>query len=146
MDTYRGFRGFGWSFILCFFAMVVIHGGLSYPTVPGWLPDPFFRIHIANVHKAKHGSDSMTYDNEGRFRPQQFEDFFSKFDKDKKGGVTLKEVVYALRAQALVFDFFGFSATCLECETSRPRQSVATCKVTNILLFDRDSNIPSSLA
>jgi peroxygenase len=68
LDTYRGCRAWGWNIILSALAMVIINGALSYPTVSGLLPDPFFRIYIKNIHKDKHGSDSMTYDNEGRFR------------------------------------------------------------------------------
>jgi peroxygenase len=35
-----------------------IHGSFSYPTVKGWLPDPFMRIFMENMHRTKHGSDS----------------------------------------------------------------------------------------
>ena len=58
----------------------------------------------------------MSYDAEGRFRPQQFEDFFAKYDKEGKKGLTKWDVVTALRGQALAFDFFGGTAAVLECE------------------------------
>ncbi|KAI1463598.1 uncharacterized protein F4812DRAFT_468504 [Daldinia caldariorum] len=35
----------------------------------GWLPDPFFRVFLADVHRAKHGSDTGAFDAEGRFVP-----------------------------------------------------------------------------
>ena len=67
----------------------------------------------------------MTFDNEGRFRPQQFEDFFSKYDIDKKGGLTKVEIWRGLRGQACAFDIFGFFASAFECtcpmdKTNRP--------------------------
>jgi len=68
------------------------------------------------MHKAKHGSDSMSYDNEGRFRPQNFEDFFSKYDKDNKGGLTVEELWRAWKGQAFVLDLFGWGAAFFECE------------------------------
>lgn len=116
LDTYNGFRAWGWAIPLCLFAAFIIHFALSYPTVPTWLPDPFFRLYVANMHKDKHGSSSMSYDNEGRFRSQNFEDFFSKYDQGNKGGLDVKDLARAHKGQRLAMDFFGWTASFLECE------------------------------
>ena len=115
LDTYHGCRAFGWNLVLALVATFLINGALSYPTVPGWLPDPFFRIYTARMYKDKHGSDSMTYDNEGRFRPQNFEDIFAKYDRGNKGGLDLSDLWDFWKGQRMVFDFFGWSATFFEC-------------------------------
>lgn len=91
---------------------------MSYPTLPGFLPDPFFRIHTNKIYKDKHGSDSMTYDNEGRFRPQNFEDIFAKYDEGNKGGLDVWDVLRFLKGQRLLFDIFGMSAALFECKCS----------------------------
>ncbi|KAF2089152.1 Caleosin-domain-containing protein [Saccharata proteae CBS 121410] len=114
LDTYRGVRAWGWSIPLAFLAMFIINFNLSYPTVPGWLPDPFFRIWVSRLHKDKHGSDSMSFDNEGRFKPQNFEDLFAKYDRGNKGGLDAWDLLRAWKGQRMVFDFFGWSAAFLE--------------------------------
>ena len=115
-DTWTGFRSLGFNVLISAFATYIIHVALSYPTCKSLLPDLRFRIYLDAVHRDKHGSDSMSYDAEGRFRPQQFEDFFAKYDKEGKKGLTKWDVVTALRGQALAFDFFGGTAAVLECE------------------------------
>lgn len=110
-DTYIGCRAYGWNTALSLVATAFINIGLSYPTVPGWLPDPFFRIHVARLYKAKHGSDSMTYDNEGRFKPQNFEDVFAKYDRGDKGGLSFGDLMDFWKGQRMVFDFFGWTAS-----------------------------------
>lgn len=55
----------------------------------------------------KHGSGTGTFDSEGRFRPQPLEDFFEKFDRDGKGGLTKGELWQGLRRSRMGFDFFG---------------------------------------
>ncbi|KAK5125000.1 hypothetical protein LTR85_001190 [Meristemomyces frigidus] len=113
-DTFRGVRAWGWNILLAAFATFIINVNLSYPTCPSYLPDPCFRIYIANVHKDKHGSDSMSFDNEGRFRPQMFEDFFAKYDRNNKGGLDIYDLARGLKGQRMTFDFFGWSAAFLE--------------------------------
>ncbi|KAF1348745.1 Caleosin related protein-domain-containing protein [Delphinella strobiligena] len=113
-DTYRSCRAWGWAIPLCLFATFIINVNLSYATAPSWTPDPFFRIHIKNMHKNKHGSDSMTYDSEGRFRPQNFEDIFAKYDRGHKGGLDLHDLARMLKGQRMAMDLFGWSAALFE--------------------------------
>ncbi len=124
-DTYRGFRAIGFNLLISLFAVVAIHPTFSYPTVSGILPDPFFRLYIANMHKAKHGSDSGTYDNEGRFLPQKFEDFFAKYGRDTNGdgendGLDAWDIWNGLKGQRVVVDPFGWTAGVLECKHFSP--------------------------
>lgn len=69
IDTFRGFRKIGFNPFLSFFAIFVIHGTFSYPSQPTWVPDPLFSLNTANMHRTKHGSDTETYDTEGRYNP-----------------------------------------------------------------------------
>ncbi|KAI1080076.1 Caleosin-domain-containing protein [Whalleya microplaca] len=78
-ESFVGFRRVGFGVFLSLLCVCIIHCSFSYPTVSGLFPDPFFRIYLANVYKDKHGSDTGTYDTEGRFVPQQFENIFSKY-------------------------------------------------------------------
>ncbi|KAK5132016.1 hypothetical protein LTR08_000437 [Meristemomyces frigidus] len=113
-DIWFGVRAWGWNLLLSAFANFIISASLSYPTGPSCLPDPFLRIHMANIHKDKHGSDSMSFDNEGRFSPQKFEDFFAKYDRGQKGGLDLFDIARGLKGQRMAFDYFGWSAAFLE--------------------------------
>ncbi|CAG8521626.1 3779_t:CDS:2 [Ambispora gerdemannii] len=113
-DTYRGFRALGFNVIFCFFAVVVIHGSFSWITQPYWIPNPAFLIYTDNIHKGKHGSDSETYDSEGRFVPEKFEEIFSKYDRDNKGGLNLMDIFRMMYGNANVADFFGWFATVFE--------------------------------
>ncbi|KAI8993756.1 Caleosin related protein-domain-containing protein [Gaertneriomyces semiglobifer] len=106
-ETFLGFRAVGFNIFFCLLAMMIIHFGFSYPSLDSWLPDPFFRIYIKNIHRCKHGSDSGTYDTEGRYTPQKFEELFSKYDKDNKGGLNLREMWEMTLQIRNTFDFFG---------------------------------------
>lgn len=114
MDTYRGFRKIGAPVWMSFLAIFFIHGSFSYWTLPGWIPDPTFPIYTARIHKTKHGSDSNSYDTEGRFIPLSFENQFSKYDKDNKGGLTLGEIWQLTEGNRLIFDPTGWTAEKLE--------------------------------
>ena len=88
-DTYDGCRKWRWSLLLALLVTLIINLNLSHPILPGYLPDPFCHIYVHKLYKDKHGSDSMTYDNEGRFKPQGFEDIFAKYYQVDKGGLDI---------------------------------------------------------
>lgn len=100
---------------MCLIALLVIHLNFAYPTNPSWIPDPFLRIYLDRAHKTKHGSDTGTFDHEGRFIPQSFEDIFAKY----AGGrdyMTLDEMWDMLAGQRLVSDFIGWCGAIFECK------------------------------
>lgn len=106
-DTFWGFHAVGFGFLLSLAAVFIIHANFSYPTVAGWLPDPFFRIYLARVHKDKHGSDSGTYDPEGRFIPQKFEDIFAKYAHGRDY-LTIWDIAEMLKGQRVIADPIGW--------------------------------------
>jgi len=118
LDTYRGFHALGFNMFLSVIAVFIIHANFSYPTGTSYLPDPFFRIHTERVHKDKHGSDSGSYDNEGRFVPQKFEDIFAKYAGSEKGtgkdAITFPEVISMLNGTRAIGDVIGAGGAIFE--------------------------------
>ncbi|KAJ0789210.1 putative plant seed peroxygenase [Helianthus annuus] len=109
-----GFRDLGFNIIACVFFTALIHVAMSYSTLPTWLPSPLFPIYIENIHKCKHGSDSSTYDTEGRFIPANLENIFSKYAHTKTDKLTFKELWHMTDSSRNAFDFFGWTASKLE--------------------------------
>jgi hypothetical protein len=114
-DTFIGFHRLGFGIILSLVAVFIIHSNFSYPTVSGWLPDPFFRLYLKRVHKDKHGSDTNTYDTEGRFVPQKFEDIFAKY-ADGRDYLTIWDVWEVMKGQRCIADPIGWGGAFFECE------------------------------
>jgi peroxygenase len=57
----------GFSLAFSGIAVGIIHGGFAYPTQKSWIPilgNPLFNVYVDTLNKAKHGSDSETYDTE----------------------------------------------------------------------------------
>ncbi len=115
-DTYIGFRELGFNIVLSIAAIFIIHFGFSYPSTlyHSWFPDPLFRVFLNGIHKCKHGGDTGTYDNEGRFVPQNYYNIYSKYDKDMKGGLTIREVFDLHKGQRVAMDPFGWFAMVFE--------------------------------
>ncbi|KAI0789177.1 Caleosin related protein-domain-containing protein [Abortiporus biennis] len=117
VETFLGFHAIGWSILTAILATFIIHSGFSYTTQNTWIPDPLFRIKISNIHRAKHGSDTGTYDSEGRYIPQKFEDFFSKYGErypNGEWGITYLQTVKGVFGQRSLMDVFGIGANLFE--------------------------------
>jgi len=117
-DTFVGFNRLGFPAVLSVIAVLVIHGTFSYWSGDSWIPHLGFPIKLKNAHKTKHGSDSETYDTEGRFVPEKFEEVFSKYDKGNKGGLTLAEIRSMTRGNRNIMDPIGWIAEWLEWNVS----------------------------
>lgn len=113
-ETFLGFYYIGFNIIFCIAAMFIIHSGFSYPTLDSWIPHPGLPIYLRNIHRCKHGSDTGVYDTEGRYIPQRFEEIFSKYDRDGKGGLSFGDIMKMQKEIANVFDVFGFLASKFE--------------------------------
>ncbi|KZW02446.1 Caleosin-domain-containing protein [Exidia glandulosa HHB12029] len=115
LDTFFGFYALGFGIILSFISMVIIHGSLAYFSQDSIIPDPFFRFYINKAYKCKHGSDSMTYDTEGRFMPQKFDDIFAKYSSSSdQDFLTISDTMRMLQGNRIIVDPFGWFAAVFE--------------------------------
>jgi hypothetical protein len=131
LDTFRGFRRIGFGYLLSLLAVFLIHGNFSYPTLPSFIPDPLFRIYISEIHKCKHGSDSGTFDPEGRFVPQHFEDIFSKYGGGKDG-LTIWDMWDFHKGQSVLLDPIGWVGQIFECECCYPKRDKVMITLTMV--------------
>uniref|UniRef100_A0A0E0KAN7 Caleosin n=1 Tax=Oryza punctata TaxID=4537 RepID=A0A0E0KAN7_ORYPU len=113
-ETFQGLRAIGCGFPVSFTLAIVINLALSYSTQPGWMPSLLLAIHIKNIHKSKHGSDSETFDTEGRFDPSKFDAIFSKYGRTQPNALTKDELNTMLKANRNLYDFVGWGASSLE--------------------------------
>lgn len=103
--------------------MLIIHANFSYPTLPpgkNWvthfLPDLRFPIYVDRIHKDKHGSDSNSFDDEGRFVPQKFEEIFLKYAKgdETRQSISKREVMQYMGGQWDILDPIGWGGSIFE--------------------------------
>ncbi|XVE81917.1 hypothetical protein DITRI_Ditri15bG0104900 [Diplodiscus trichospermus] len=106
-ETFLALVDLGLNPIYCLIVAIIINVGLSYFTLPGWLPNPLFPIYIDRIHKCKHGSDTSTYDTEGRFMPVNFENIFSKYARTHPDKISYDEVQEMIKGNRNSYDFIG---------------------------------------
>jgi peroxygenase len=67
-----------------------------------------FDIYIANIQKGIHGSDSGSYDAQGRFVPAKFNEIFTKYAKVKPNALNEDELGAMRTANRQEGDFKGW--------------------------------------
>ncbi|XP_024518194.1 peroxygenase [Selaginella moellendorffii] len=113
-ETYNGFRALGFDIPFSVFSTLALNVALSYPTLESWIPDLLFPVHIKNIHKGIHGSDTGIYDHDGNFDEANFEKTFAKFARTHPDKMTFDEILTMTRRNRDVNDFFGWAAAQLE--------------------------------
>lgn len=120
-DIFHGFRAIGFNIFLCIAAVLVIHANFSYPTLPPgrtWLshfiPNLCFPVYVDMIHKDKHGSDSDSFDDEGRFVPQKFEDIFHKYTSPPHQSISKGEIMHYRKGQCDIMDPIGWGGSIFE--------------------------------
>ncbi|KAJ3699353.1 hypothetical protein LUZ61_003058 [Rhynchospora tenuis] len=98
-ETYEGMRAIGCSVPVSAGGALFINGLLSPKTrPPGKSASASLPIYIENISKGKHGSDTDSYDSQGRFVPEKFEQIFIKYAKTNPNALTSKELDDMLQA------------------------------------------------
>lgn len=118
-DVYTGFRDLGFN-VLFSLGSLLIPLFFSYPTTLGhsWLPDPWFRIYVGSIHKAKHGSDTGVFDVDGHFHDDRFEDMFRRWDASGCGGLSADEMWAMWKKNRLAADPAGWCFAFMEMWTT----------------------------
>ncbi|KAF9506989.1 hypothetical protein BS47DRAFT_1333584 [Hydnum rufescens UP504] len=135
-ETFRGLRSLGWGPIFGLVSVLIIHLPFSYPSLPAtplddqrgflkyilsipaffwsYVPDPFLRIHIANIHRDKHGSDSGSFNHRGGFDRTSFNEIFTNAAPPAHDSLSFWEGVNLIKRNHDLFDIFGTLAAVFE--------------------------------
>ncbi|VAI49134.1 unnamed protein product [Triticum turgidum subsp. durum] len=106
-ETEQGLRAIGLGAIEAAASTTLINGAIGPKTRPENATTSRFDIYIANIHKGIHGSDSGSYDAQGRFVPAKFNDIFAKYAKVKPNALNEDELGEMRTANRKEGDFKG---------------------------------------
>ncbi|KAJ3156823.1 hypothetical protein HDU86_003589 [Geranomyces michiganensis] len=110
-ETFAGFYALGFNPFLSLMSAIAFHVlHVGYPTQSSWIPNPLLPVEIANIHRAKHGSDTESYDTSGRFVREKFEQTFAAYSTaENKDGLTFGDIRRMWAGNRNVGDVIGWS-------------------------------------
>ncbi|KAI8587773.1 Caleosin related protein-domain-containing protein [Geranomyces variabilis] len=110
-ETFAGFYALGFNPLLALVSALAFHIlHVGYPTHSSWIPNPLLPVEIANIHRAKHGSDTESYDTAGRFVREKFEQTFAAYSSvEGKEGLTFSDIRHMWVGNRNVGDVIGWS-------------------------------------
>jgi peroxygenase len=124
-DTFKGFCRLGFGILFSLLGSLFIHLNFAYPTQESWVPDPRMLIHVRRIHKNKHGSDTGSYDKEGKFSPEHFEGIFARY-ADGRDYLTAWDTLKVWNGQKCIMGPIGLGAAFFECK-SLLKDCLAVC-------------------
>uniref|UniRef100_A0A453PIE6 EF-hand domain-containing protein n=1 Tax=Aegilops tauschii subsp. strangulata TaxID=200361 RepID=A0A453PIE6_AEGTS len=110
-ETEQGLRAIGLGAIEAAASATLINGAIGPKTRQENATTSRFDIYIANIQKGIHGSDSGSYDAQGRFVPAKFNDIFTKYAKVKPNALNEDELDAMRTANRKEGDFKGWAAS-----------------------------------
>ncbi|TVU28395.1 hypothetical protein EJB05_19927 [Eragrostis curvula] len=113
-ETYDGLRSFGLGIGLSGAGAAFINGLLASTTRPENATSSRFDIYIENIHKGIHGSDTGSYDAEGRFVSEKFDAIFAKHAKTVPDALTSDEIDELIQADREPGDYKGWAGATSE--------------------------------
>lgn len=108
-ETYGAFRALGFGFGMSSFSAAFINGALGSKCRPQNATSSKLDIYIEDIQNGKHGSDSGSYDTEGRFVPEKFEAIFANHAKTVPDALTSDEIDQLLQANRQPGDYSGWA-------------------------------------
>ncbi|KAF8729541.1 hypothetical protein HU200_017482 [Digitaria exilis] len=108
-ETFGAFRALGFGLGVSSASAAFINGALGSKCRPGNATLSKLDIYIEDIQKGKHGSDTGSYDNEGRFVPDKFEEIFSKHAMTVPDALTSDEIDQMLQANRQPGDYSGWA-------------------------------------
>ncbi|KAE8775738.1 putative peroxygenase 4 [Hordeum vulgare] len=110
-ETEQGLRAIGLGVLEATASATLINGVIGPKTRPENATTSRFDIYIANIHKGMHGSDSGSYDAQGRFVPAKFNGIFTRFAKVEPNALNEAELEAMRTANRKEGDFKGWAAS-----------------------------------
>ncbi|KAL6635084.1 hypothetical protein ACP70R_027755 [Stipagrostis hirtigluma subsp. patula] len=108
-ETYNALRSLGFGFAISSAGAAFINGALGTATKPENASSSFTDIYIEYIHKGIHGSDTGSYDAEGMFVPEKFDEIFAKHAKTVPNALTSDEIDEMLRANREPGNYKGWA-------------------------------------